>query len=462
MIDFKEIDKNGITFELLIREIFIKLNYEVKWSGVGPDRGKDLLVTEKNDSIIGNTKTTWLVQCKHNANSGKSVGLEDIGDFVSACHDHNVNHYLLVCSTQLTSSVIERFENISTNKKITIRYWDATKIDQILNSIDFFDIFQIFFPKSSNSSEIKIFATPSPNEWIFIYKGYYIMLQNRIMSSTLKWSHVEIKKIIAEINSIENKYFTKHELLMPRKIWYNGKSPEFIWHIDYIYDSSYLKNSSLSKTPDGLKFLLEDGYIRSDGQIYFFEINPVPAFFGSDHFDKNHYEYYEAVSKIRAQDFSFNKNIYEEEFDRLNKNINKYLDNMAKVISSSEKFRVLNIKEDCTKEIFNLSTNIYWDDIFYEKNIDSSSDFFGPRVIISTDHDKELFELFSGMPDKITESHAFFDLFKRYVYGDEINEGEYTFDLKFKVLFAKNYIDYLIKLEGYLEQFTKIIISRIA
>ena len=462
MIDFKEIDKTGINFELLVREIFIKLNFEVKWSGVGPDRGKDLLVTENIISEMGNTKATWLVQCKHNANSGKSVGLEDIGDFVSACHDHNVNHYLLVCSTQLSSSVIERFENISTNQKINIAYWDSTKLERILKRIDYFDLFQIFFPISSKSSEIEIFATPSPNEWIFIYKGYYIILENRVMSSSLNWSHVEVKKIIEELNSIEKTHLTKHELLMPRKIWYNGKSPEFIWYIDYLYDSYHIKGSSMSKHPDELKYLLEDGYVRSDGQAYHFEINPVPASFSSDHFHENHYDYYEVVSKIRAQDFSFNKKIYVSEFKRLNSNIQKYLKDIASAISSIGLFRVLNIREDCTKEIFNMSANINWDDIFYEKNIDSSSDFFGPRLIISTEQDEKLFELFSGITDKVTESQAYFDLVKRYIYGGEISVDDYTFDIKFRVLWAKNYLDYIVKLESYIGQFSRILVSKIA
>lgn len=457
MTDFAELNKSGTGFELLMREIFIKLNYEVKWSGVGPDRGKDLMVTEKHESVIGNTETNWLVQCKHNAVNGKSVGLEDLGDFVSACHDHNVKHYLLACSTQPSSSLLERFNNISVNKGITIHYWDATKIEKILSSIEFYDIFQLFFPNSSKSTKIKIFATSSPNEWILVYKGYYIVLENRIMSSALEWSHKEIKQIISELNTIQSKHLTKHELLMPRKIWFNGKSPEFVWYIDYLYDSYHMKDNKLSKDADELKFILQDGFARNDGCMYFFDITPTPASFSSDHFHENHYDYYDVVSRIRGQDFSFNKKIYKAHFKRLEENIHTYVKQISKAISTNNKFRVLNTIQDSTREIFNLSVNISWHDIFYEKNIDSSSDFFGPRIIIFSEHENELLELFSGMASTIEESHVFFDLVKRFIYGDKIESDDFTYDMKFKVLFAKNYLDYLIKLEGYLQEFATIL-----
>jgi len=457
MIDFRELDKNGILFEILIREIFIKLDYEVKWAGVGPDRGKDLLVTEKHDSFIGDTKTKWLVQCKHNAHSGKAVGLEDLGDFVSACHDHDVTHYLLICSTQPSSSLLERFENISINKKIIIDYWDATKVEKLLDSVKFYDLFQLFFPKSSKASEIKVFATINPNEWIFIHRGYYIILENRIMSSSLEWSHNTVKETVLKINMFEKAHFSQHEMLMPRKVWFNGKSPEFVWHIDYLYDSYPMKNRALSKTVDEIKYFLEDGFVDENGQIHFFDIQVVPSSFGSDHFHENHYDYYDVVSRIRGQEFTFRKKIYEKDFERLRSNINTNLKDISSVLSEASSIKVLNIIKDRTEEIFNFRLNMSWEELFKYEEVDSSSEFFGPKMIISSPNEEELLSAFSDLFSIEGDGH--FDLVKRYVYGNKIEKDDYTYDLKFKVMFAKNYLDYLVKLDTYLDQLKSILIK---
>ncbi|MCG3667858.1 restriction endonuclease [Aliarcobacter butzleri] len=454
MIDFKELSTSGIQFELLIREIFIKLNYEVQWSGVGPDRGKDLIAIEESNSIIGKTKNKWLIQCKHNAHSGKSIGLEDIGDFVSACRDHDVTHYLIVCSTQLSSSLMERIESISTKQKITIQYWDATKIEKILNQPDFYDIFQMFFPLSSNDSEIKIYATQQPNEWIFIYQSYYIILENRIFSSTLSWAHNQIKSIINEINEIKEKYLTENEYLIPRKIWFNGKSPEFVWHIDYLYDAHNLPERKLSLSKNDIKVLLNDGYVKSDGQAYYFEIELVSAYFHSDHFHENHYDYYKSISKIRAKDFSFRKYIYEDVFNKSLSNIEKYLQNTVNILKNIESISVLNSKQDSTKNIITLSENANWESLFETGNID---EFFGPRLIISTEDEEQLLEVLSGMQSGVDEVYGYFDLVKRFVYDDKLENNDNIYDLKFKVLFARNYLDYLTKLENYLQGFTQLI-----
>ncbi len=447
MIDFKELPSSGIAFELLIREIFIKLNYDVQWSGVGPDRGKDLIVVEENKSAIGTTKNKWLVQCKHYAHSGKSIGLEDIGDFVSACRDHDVTHYLIVCSTQLSSALMERIDNISKKQKISIQYWDATKIERLLNQPDFYDIFQMFFPTSSNDTEIKIYATQQPNEWIFIYQSYYIILENRILSSTLKWSHDEIKSIIGQLNEIKKEHLTENEYLIPRKIWFNGKSPEFIWYIDYLYDAPNLTEKKLSLTQNDIKVLLGDGYVRSDGQAYNFEINLVSAYFQSDHFHENHFDYYKSISKIRAKDFSFRKYIYEDVFNESISNINNYLERIVNVLTNIENIHVLNCKPDSTKSIITLSENANWESLFRTGNMD---EFFGPRLIISTDDEKKLLEVFSGMQSGVKEIYGYFDLVKRFVYDDTLEADDGIYDLKFKVLFARNYLDYLTKLENYL------------
>lgn len=75
MINFKELSSSGDEFELLVRELLYNKGLEVYWSGKGPDGGKDLLCIERNNSCFKTSTKKWLVQCKHNANSGKAVGI---------------------------------------------------------------------------------------------------------------------------------------------------------------------------------------------------------------------------------------------------------------------------------------------------------------------------------------------------------------------------------------------------
>jgi len=108
MLDFSEISTDGTQFELLLREILFSLNYHVVWSGVGADGGRDLLVREERSRQAGRRSFTWLVQCKHFATSGRSVGVRDIDNVLDSCSQHSADGYLLVSSTYVSSAVVAR------------------------------------------------------------------------------------------------------------------------------------------------------------------------------------------------------------------------------------------------------------------------------------------------------------------------------------------------------------------
>lgn len=71
MLNFRELSKDGTDLERLVREIFVREGYETHWTEKGPDGGRDLLVVEKVQGPLSKFERTWLVQCKHNAHSGK-------------------------------------------------------------------------------------------------------------------------------------------------------------------------------------------------------------------------------------------------------------------------------------------------------------------------------------------------------------------------------------------------------
>lgn len=124
MIDFKELREDGVDFEQLIRELLLAEGLEVHWTGVGPDGDKDLIVIETYKGRLGSIKRKWVVQCKHNAHSGKSVSKDDL-NIMETCLAVDADGFLLACSTQPTSALVRHFKEIEDNKNIQIKYWDS-------------------------------------------------------------------------------------------------------------------------------------------------------------------------------------------------------------------------------------------------------------------------------------------------------------------------------------------------
>lgn len=61
MLDFKELNKDGSHFEQLVREILLRSGFEVHWTGVGPDQGRDLVAIEHADGTLKPFARKWLV-----------------------------------------------------------------------------------------------------------------------------------------------------------------------------------------------------------------------------------------------------------------------------------------------------------------------------------------------------------------------------------------------------------------
>lgn len=98
-IDFKELGVKGVQLELLIQELMLLEGLDVHWEGIGPDNGKNLVVTEKVNGILDLYKNRWVVQCKHTAHGGRSFGNGEKLNIVDTCDMINAGGYLLVCTT---------------------------------------------------------------------------------------------------------------------------------------------------------------------------------------------------------------------------------------------------------------------------------------------------------------------------------------------------------------------------
>lgn len=287
MLDFKELSEDGNELELLIREILLVKGYKVQWSGKGPDGGKDLICYESRKSDFLDDTKTWLIQCKHKAIGGGSVGISDLDDIVDSCTHHDAKGYLLVCSTYPSSKVVERLEGINNNPKIDIEcsYWDSVRIEQVLSTPKMWSIAQRFFPVSSKNSSWELFATNNPSNWIANYKGYHFHLSNRI-GSTVDWHFGSIDNRIKDIEKIK---LPKDHFIRIRAVWFNDKIGEYVWFLDYMHPHDKEPKYLSAQIAD----FLGDGYALDDGQFYSFDVITRSYLMYSDHYDKDHYDYYE-------------------------------------------------------------------------------------------------------------------------------------------------------------------------
>lgn len=155
VLNFKEITDPRDTsqgkqdsFELFARDFLTLLGYEVV---SGPDRGaddgRDLIVTETRSGVGGQTIVRWLVSCKHQAFSGKSVGVEDEIDVAGRVKAHQCHGFIGFYSTIPSSSLTRRVE--SSCLDFDHQFFDREKIEaNLLASANGFKIAQRYFPRS--------------------------------------------------------------------------------------------------------------------------------------------------------------------------------------------------------------------------------------------------------------------------------------------------------------------------
>lgn len=291
VIDYKELPEDGTAFEQFVREICLIYGLHPQWSGKGPDQGRDLLIEEKVQGPLRPFTRKWLVQCKHNAHSNRSVGRDDVGSIVDDCRQVGAKGYLLACSTQPTSSLVtklQEIESVDSNGLVTA-VWDGVDLEKLLHEPRCFALGHIFFPESYASTKWKLYNKGAPNKWTAHYKSYFIHLASRIAGAYPNL--LECEYIISVIEQINPR---KEEAIRPRSIYFDDKHEQFVVCLDYLVP----EGSEPSLTPRDFNEVMNDGdglHTTSDGGHYYISHWDVQMKYikpSSDHFHLDHYNHY--------------------------------------------------------------------------------------------------------------------------------------------------------------------------
>lgn len=84
----------------------------IRKSGIGPDRGMDILVSKEIEYAPGNIKEfIWLVQCKHKTNDSP-LKPQDVGDFTSDIPRHGAEGYWLMTNAYLSTGLEDKISSV--------------------------------------------------------------------------------------------------------------------------------------------------------------------------------------------------------------------------------------------------------------------------------------------------------------------------------------------------------------
>jgi hypothetical protein len=149
MIDFTEI-KNGEKWELFARDFLSENGFYIESApDRGPDGKKDLIISENLKGNLGNYKFTWLVSCKHYANSKKSVTEKDEPNVLDRIKSFNCDGFIGFYSTIPSSGLNTRLNKLKDKGNIKdYRVYDHKLLENYLLTIGYSITLMRYFPIS--------------------------------------------------------------------------------------------------------------------------------------------------------------------------------------------------------------------------------------------------------------------------------------------------------------------------
>lgn len=288
MLDFTELGGSGRGLEQLVREVLLRLDLHPQWSGVGPDAARDLTFDEPGLDVLGRKRRTWLVSCKDKSVSGTAVGVDELDAVIDVTRQHSAQGFLLVCTTHPSSSVVERLRALETtsNGSLHTHYWDGVTLERMLSTPRMWAVAQQFMPVSTDAAGWRIFGTESPNRWVAVHRGHYFHLSNRV-GGRASFDLAALDRRLDELEALE----TGGAQFRVRGVWVDdAKGGGYLWYVDCMVPDG----QRLPRARD-IEEVLRSGVSREDGQFHSFEVEVRSINYGRDHFDMDHYEYYERL-----------------------------------------------------------------------------------------------------------------------------------------------------------------------
>lgn len=300
MIDFRELPDDGVKFEQLIRELLILEGFDVHWTGVGQDGGRDLVVTETLKGELSIHKRKWLISCKHLANSGKSLGREQAGNITEDCLAIGAEGYIVVCSTQPTTSLVTRLKEIEATKNIITLFWDSIEIEKRLSKPNTFGLIHTFFPVSAQSYQWKIYNAFSPAFWAANFKNYFFYLSCRHSNTYPNLRGIETIVSIMERVQLhkDSEYGWDSHYMRLRAVYYDDKHCTHTVYVDYIYPTKCDKSKIIE--PRQLYEELFGLFTDEDHKVINlpeWDVLYISESTSSDSFQLDHKSYYEPYLK---------------------------------------------------------------------------------------------------------------------------------------------------------------------
>jgi hypothetical protein len=301
MIDYCELPDDGVRFEQFVRELLIREDFEVRWTGVGPDGGRDLLLTERIVGPLAPLERTWIVSCKHFAHSKRSVGANDLDrSIIDTCKAVGATGFLLACSTQVSSGLTTRFREIEQSNGIVCRAWDGVEIEKRLMQPRAFSLTSIFFPKTAASIPWSVYNAGSPSFWCGSHGGHFFYMSSRVPAGVPTLPDME--RIVQMLNAIPlapANDLGERERLRLRAVYFDNKNENYLVFADYLVPVAHPSRGGgvLVQSHDAGSLLkqLNDGYGLYEGAYRTnWDIMRVKVFQLSDRFDQDDKTHYTA------------------------------------------------------------------------------------------------------------------------------------------------------------------------
>ena len=152
MIDYKEI-KDGEAWELFCRDYLVAQGLVVEIPpGRGADGGRDLLVKEQLKGILATRPFTWLVSCKHYAESGRSVGTNDETNITDRLKQHKAEGFIGFYSTIASSALVNRLKELHDQGTIeAFDIYDGARIETGFHDVGLSGVLLQHLPESHTS-----------------------------------------------------------------------------------------------------------------------------------------------------------------------------------------------------------------------------------------------------------------------------------------------------------------------